>query len=117
MKNYFFLDNYVTSEGAVSHIVLYYQPLSITHYQMRFYDENYFENLPIVSTAFKTLLFLISRVWVESQAVTLVSLSKTLNHCFVLRMGRKVVGPMCCVTQSTYQKEAAVCAVAPCKPL
>ena len=28
----------------------------------------------------------------------LVSLSKTLNHnCFVLRMGRKCVGPVCCV--------------------
>ena len=28
----------------------------------------------------------------------LVSLSKTLNHnCFVLRMGRKAVGPVCCV--------------------
>ena len=27
-----------------------------------------------------------------------VSLSKTLNHnCFVLRMGRKAVGPVCCV--------------------
>ena len=30
--------------------------------------------------------------------MALVSLSKTLNHnCFVLRMGRKAVGPMCCV--------------------
>ena len=30
--------------------------------------------------------------------VALVSLIKTLNHnCFVLRMGRKVVGPVCCV--------------------
>ena len=30
--------------------------------------------------------------------VALVSLSKTLNHnCFVLRMGRKAVGPVCCV--------------------
>ena len=28
----------------------------------------------------------------------LVSLSKTLNHnCFVFRMGRKAVGPVCCV--------------------
>ena len=28
----------------------------------------------------------------------LVSLSKTLNHnCFVIRMGRKAVGPVCCV--------------------
>ena len=30
--------------------------------------------------------------------VVLVSLSKTLNHnCSVLRMGRKAVGPVCCV--------------------
>ena len=30
--------------------------------------------------------------------VTLVSLSKTLDHCFILRMERNAVGPMCCVT-------------------
>ena len=29
---------YVTSEGAFSHNVLYYQPLLITRYQLRFYD-------------------------------------------------------------------------------
>ncbi len=30
--------------------------------------------------------------------MTLVSLSKTLNHdFFVLRMGRKAIGPVCCV--------------------
>ena len=40
----------------------------------------------------------------------LVSLSKTLNHnCFVLRMGRRAVGPVCCVmhvktTQDTYRE-------------
>ena len=39
-----------------------------------------------------------SRMWVRILVVTLVSLSKTLNHnCFVLRMGRKAVGPVCCV--------------------
>ena len=41
------------------------------------------------------------RMWVWSPAwpvVALVSLSKTLNHnCFVLRMGRKAVGLVCCV--------------------
>ena len=42
-----------TSEGDVSHNVLYYQPLPTTHNQERFYDDNYFEYLPIVSTAFK----------------------------------------------------------------
>ena len=43
VENYFFLENYVTSEGAVSQIVLYYQPLPITHYQESFYANNYFE--------------------------------------------------------------------------
>ena len=52
MENYFFLENYVTSKGAVSKNALYYQPLPITRNQERFYDDNYFEYLPIVSTAF-----------------------------------------------------------------
>ena len=50
MENYFFLEHYVTSEGAVSHIVLYYQPLPITRSQERFGDDNYFEQLPILCT-------------------------------------------------------------------
>ena len=33
MENYFFLENYVTLEGAVFHNVLYYQDLPITRYQ------------------------------------------------------------------------------------
>ena len=37
------LENYVTSEGAVSHNVLYHQPLTITRNQERFYANNYFE--------------------------------------------------------------------------
>ena len=41
------------------------------------------------------------RMWVRIPAwpvAALVSLSKTLNHnCFVIRMGRKAVGPVCCV--------------------
>ena len=41
------------------------------------------------------------RMWVRIPAwpvAALVSLSTTLNHnCFVLRMGRKAVGPVCCV--------------------
>ena len=59
-------------------------------------------------------------------------LSKTLNHCFVLRMGRKAVGLVLCnarkIIQCTYRvgvrpgapvflAVAAECAVAPCKPL
>ena len=43
VKNYFFLENYVTLEGSVSHSVLHYQPLSITRYLVRFYANNYFE--------------------------------------------------------------------------
>ena len=39
---YFFLENFVTSEGAVSHNVLYYQQLSIACYQLSFYANNYF---------------------------------------------------------------------------
>jgi hypothetical protein len=42
-KNYFFLKNYITSEGAVSNNVLYYQPLPITRYQEMFYAIKYFE--------------------------------------------------------------------------
>ena len=43
VENYFFLENYVTSERAVSHNVLDYQLLSIARYQVRFYADNYFE--------------------------------------------------------------------------
>ena len=39
----FFLKNYATSDGAVSHNVFYYQPLPITRYQVRFYANNYVE--------------------------------------------------------------------------
>ena len=35
-------------------IFFYYQPLPTTRYQVRFYANNYFEQLPIVSNAFKT---------------------------------------------------------------
>ena len=51
MENYFFLENYVTSEGDVSHNVLYYQQLSIACFQVSFYAN--VEYLPIVSTALK----------------------------------------------------------------
>ena len=41
------------------------------------------------------------RMWIRITAwpvAALVSLSKTLNHnCFVVWMGRKAVGPVCCV--------------------
>ena len=48
-----------------------------------------------------TQVLVLSECGFESQAwpvAALVSLSKTLNHnCFVLWMGRKAVGPVCCV--------------------
>ena len=54
VRNNFFLENDVTAEGAVPHNVLYYQRLPITHYTKNgFYANNYFEPLPIVSSAFK----------------------------------------------------------------
>ena len=37
MENYLFLENYVTSEGAVSHNILNYQQLPIIRYQVSFY--------------------------------------------------------------------------------
>ena len=43
VANYFFLENCVTSEGAVYHNVLYHQPLPITRNQEMFYANNYFE--------------------------------------------------------------------------
>ena len=43
VENYFFLENYVTSEVAVSDNILYYQPLPITSHQVRFYAKNYCE--------------------------------------------------------------------------
>ena len=36
VENYFFLENYITLEGAVSHNVSYYQQLSIACYQVSF---------------------------------------------------------------------------------
>ena len=43
VENYFFLKNYSTSEGSISHNVLYYETLPIrgpTRYQVRFYANN-----------------------------------------------------------------------------
>ena len=37
VENYFFFEIYATSEGAVSHNVLYHQQLPITRYQKGFY--------------------------------------------------------------------------------
>ncbi len=71
------------------------------------------------------VLWLSGQVWVRVPVLTLVSLSKTLNHyCFVLWMGRKAVGPICCVMHVkelsynlVFLAVAAECAAAPCKPL
>ena len=54
-KKLLFLKNYVTSEGAIPHNVLYYQQLSIARYQVVCVASNYFEYLPKVSSAFKVL--------------------------------------------------------------
>ena len=43
VRKYFFLKNYITSEGAVSHKVLYYLQLSIARYCAIFYANNCFE--------------------------------------------------------------------------
>ena len=44
VENYFvFLGNYVTSNGAVSHNDVYYQPLPYTRCHVRFYGNNLFE--------------------------------------------------------------------------
>ena len=43
LGTYFFLENYIISEGAVSHNVLYHQPLPVTRYQERFNANNLFE--------------------------------------------------------------------------
>ena len=57
-------------------------------------------NKQFVLPYFQHLILLTVNLTVVLQAaVTLVSLlSKTLNHCFVLRFALKAVGPMCCVT-------------------
>ena len=52
----------------------------------------------VKSTEFKLWCFWSAECGFKSPAVTLVSLSKTLYHCFVLQMGRKAVGPVGCVT-------------------
>ena len=64
------------------------------------------------SSALDSISSGVVRMWVRIPAASLVSLSKTLNHnCFVLRMGRKAVDPVCCVmrkarkrTQDTYRE-------------
>ena len=43
IRNYPLSQNYVTSEGAVFHNVLYNQQLFIAHYQLSFYANNYFD--------------------------------------------------------------------------
>ena len=95
-KNYFFLENYVTSEGAVSHNVLYHQQLPITCYQVRFYADNYFESLPIVSTAFKPMF-----VW-ERLVASLVFVSN-VGVCHTPSSGRSSINKLCCI--SIYLKQ------------
>ena len=46
VRNYLFLKNYITSEGAVAHNVLCYQQLSIAIYQVSF-------TLPIILSTYQ----------------------------------------------------------------
>ena len=74
MENYFLLENYVTSEREpFLRMFLYYQPLPITRYQVRFYANNCFENSPIVSTAFK-------RFWGVFNKKVLMNVSRTMKR-------------------------------------
>ena len=43
VRNYIFLKNFVTSEGAVSHNLLNYHQLSVARSKVSFYANNYFE--------------------------------------------------------------------------
>ena len=53
VESYFFLENYVTTEGAVSHNVLYYQQLSIACYtKLVFMPIIILSICQLVSTAF-----------------------------------------------------------------
>ena len=64
---------------------------------------NYYLEWSVVAERFSALdsSSCVVKMWVRISAwpvAVLVSLSKTLNHnCFVLWMGRKAVGPVCCV--------------------
>ena len=91
VENYFFFKNYVSSEGAYSDNVLYFQPLPITRYQVSFlcyqvsffYANNYCELSPIVSTAFKV------KEWKNTRFVRHINLAiKTivLTLCEIGRM-------------------------------
>ena len=52
------------------------------------------------SRALDSLVLVLSECGFESNPG--LALSKTLNHnCFVLRMGHKAVGPVCCVMHVT----------------
>ena len=56
---YLFLESYVSSERTISHIVLYYQQLSIACYQVSFHDATiFFYKLPNVSSALNQMLVL-----------------------------------------------------------
>ena len=63
VRNYLFLKKYVTLVGVVSHKVLYYQQLSVTCYQVSFYGNIYFEQLPNLSSDFKDLRFIQHSEW------------------------------------------------------
>ena len=55
-RYYLFLKNYLASEGAVSHGVVYLQQLSIARYQVAILNIVLIGYLPNVSSAFKNVL-------------------------------------------------------------
>ena len=58
MESYFFLENYGTLEGAISHNVLYHQPLPIIRHQERFYANNSFALLFVTKKGFMPIILL-----------------------------------------------------------
>ena len=76
--NYFF-ENYVISEGAVSHYVLFHQPLPITRHQERFYANNYFEYLPLTGVPCIILAWLLNVAMFDN--ILQENLDSRINSC------------------------------------
>ena len=63
VRNYLCLKNYATSEGVVSHNVLYYQQLSVAHYQVNCYANiffSYYRKCPVPLNSFCNVVFVFS---------------------------------------------------------
>ena len=73
-----FLKTTFFREGAVCHNVLYYQQFSTACYQVILYANNYFEELPIVSSAFKQPLLVRTLV---NPTMDLIPIDSYVNAC------------------------------------